>query len=123
MKEYNKYDIKKFWNSPEAKLIQQLDIDDLSKETLQAINKFGNAMLFPNKTAGLPAALAKQLGWQPSYKDVQRALKDLRTKYGYIIHTDTQEIQKPKSKFYKVYYTVNMNRIKDDLSSNENALF
>jgi len=123
MNHYNNFNIQKFWNSPEAKLIDQLDLNELTKQALQAINKWDFIMLWPNKIHGLPKALSKQLGWQPSYDDVVQALKELRHVHRYIIFETHVEVKKNKSKFYKVYYKVNLDRIKNDLGTNENALF
>ena len=93
---YNNHEIKKYWNHPYAKIIDKLELDDLTKQTLQAVNKFEFIKLYPKSTAGLPNTLAKHLDSKPKYNEVVAALDQL-IKLGYIKHISTKK-EKPHAK-------------------------
>lgn len=122
MNHYNNYDIKKFWNHPDAKMIDELDLDIVTIQVLQAVNKWGKVMLYPNKPAGLPAALTKQLGFRPTYEQIIISLDSL-ARIGYIKPIKKERIPRRGGDAWNLYYTININKIKDQLGSNENALF
>jgi len=122
MEHYNNFNIQPFWNHPDAKIIDQLDLSPTTIQVLQAVNKWGKIMLYPNKSAGLPSALSKQLGFTPTYNDVIIALDGL-ARIGYIKPIRKVRVPRRGGDAWNLYYSVNINKIKDDLGTNENALF
>lgn len=122
MEHYNRYEIKQFWNHPNAKIIDQLDLNQITIQVLQAVNKWGKVMLYPNKPAGLPAAISKQLGYRPTYEDVIISLDSL-ARIGYIKPIRKQRVPRRGGDAWNLYYEINIDRIKDDIGQNESALF
>lgn len=122
MQHYNKYQIKPFWNHPNAKIIDQLSLDTTTLQVLQAVNKWGKVLLYPNKESGLPGALYKQLGFTPTYKQVIISLAHL-TEIGYIKPIKRDRVPRKDGDAWNVYYNVNISKIKDDIGQNDLALF
>jgi len=122
MEHYNRYQIKPFWNHPNAKIIDQLSLDTTTLQVLQAVNKWGKVLLYPNKTSGLPGALYKQLGFTPTYKQVITALSHL-AQIGYIKPIKRDRVSRKGGDAWNVYYNVNIAKIKEDIGQNSSALF
>jgi len=122
MEHYNRYQIKPFWNHPNAKIIDELSLDTITLQVLQAVNKWGKVLLYPDKSSGLPGALYKQLGFTPTYKQVTTSLAHL-AEIGYIKPINKVRVPRKGGDAWNVYYDVNIAKIRDDIGQNDSALF
>jgi len=97
MKHYNKHEIKKGWNYPLYRTVQELDLDSIAKECLHGIMKHGTIYLYKNNH-GFPKSLEPQLGFTPNKVQIKQALATLRSK-GYIEREFTKVEQKNRTEY------------------------